>query len=248
MSCPIRVLVLSLLMSPLTITAALAQPAAPPPTGPWTQQASAGLAMTSGNKDTSTVNAGYEIVYDPKTRNLWRTDGLFLRGKSEGLVTADRLQLNGRDEYRLIDGVFAFGQVQYLRDQFKNIDYLFAPTGGLGYRIIDSPTLKLSVDGGVGAVWEKKPLLDVQTSGAVTWSEKLIYPLSSVATITQGVAALYRTDNFDDALYTFNTALAASVTAHTQLKVELLDIYKRIVPPGIENNDVAVIVGVVFKR
>ena len=249
MSNPIRVLVLSALMFSLTIAAAFAQaPAAEPPAGPWTQQASAGLALTSGNKDTSTVNAGYEVVYDPKTRNLWRTDGLFLRGKSEGLVTADRLQLNGRDEYQLMDGVYAFGQLQYLRDQFKDIDYLFAPTGGLGYRIIDSPTLKLSVDGGLGAVWEKKPLLDVQTSGAVTWSEKLIYPISSVVTITQGVAALYRADNFDDALYTFNTALAASMTEHTQLKVELLDIYKRIVAPGIENNDVAVIVGVVFKR
>ena len=41
---------------------AVAQPAAPPPPPPgWAGSAGAGLALTSGNSDTSTVNAAYEL-------------------------------------------------------------------------------------------------------------------------------------------------------------------------------------------
>ena len=36
----------------------------------WTVAASAGLALTHGNKDSSTVNAAYDLVYDPQTRNV----------------------------------------------------------------------------------------------------------------------------------------------------------------------------------
>ena len=43
---------------------AAAQPAAPPPPPGWAGSAGAGLALTSGNSDTSTVNAAYELKRD----------------------------------------------------------------------------------------------------------------------------------------------------------------------------------------
>ncbi len=210
--------------------------------------ASAGLALTNGNKDTSTLNLGYELSYDPKTRNIIKSDGLYLRGKTEGDLTTDRLGLNGRDEFTLRDRAFAFGQLQYLADQFKNIDYLVAPSAGLGYRLADTARTKLSVDAGLGGVWEKRLRGDVQQSGAVTVSEKFTHQLSTSAALSQSFAALYKTNDFDDALYAVGASLAASVTARTQLKVEVLDTYKTLVTAGVVKNDVAVIVGMVFKR
>jgi putative salt-induced outer membrane protein YdiY len=226
----------------------LAQPAAAPTPENWTVSATAGLALTSGNKDTSTVNMGYETVYDPKTRNLVKSDGLFLRGKTDGELTTDRLGLNGRDEYKLYKRAYAFGQVQYLQDQFKNIDYLFSPAAGLGYRFADSARTKLSADAGLGAVWEKPLLSEVHTSGAVTLGEKLSHQLSATTTLTQSFAALYKTDDFSDSLYTFGAGVAVAVAGHVQLKVELLDTYKHLVVAPTVGNDVAVIVGLVFKR
>jgi putative salt-induced outer membrane protein len=224
-----------------------AQPPAAPP-DPWAITASAGLALTDGNKDTSSVNLGYGLTYDPKTRNLVKSEGLFLRGESDDELTADRLALSGRDEYQLRDGVFAFGQLQYLQDQFKDIDYLVATTAGLGYRLLDTDRTKISVDTGVGPVWEKAPLGEVQTSGAWIFGDKLSHQLTTSTALTQSFNALYKTDDFSDALYTFSTTLAASMTARTQLKVEFLDTYKNLVAPTIQKNDIALIVGVVFKR
>ena len=50
--------------------------------------------------------------------------------------------------------------------------------------------------------------------------------------------------------YTVSTgaALATSVTEHTQLRVDLLDIDRPLVAPTINSTDVALIVGMMFKR
>ena len=226
---------------------AQAQPPAPPKI--WTVALSAGLALTSGNTDTSNVNASYDIVFDPQRKNLVRSDALFLRGTTEGELTANRVGINVRDEYRLTPRVFVFGQNQYLRDEFKNIDYLLAPTAGLGYKIFDTATTKLSVDGSVGGVWEKNPGFDVSAAGALAFGEKLTQNLTMTTTLTQSFTSLWKMNNFDDVLLTAGLGLAASMSTHTQLKFEVLDTYKNLPPlPTIQKNDVAVLMSVVYKN
>ena len=66
--------------------------------------------------------------------------------------------------------------------------------------------------------------------------------------LKEKAAALWKMDDFDDALYTFGIGLAASITSATQLKVELLDSFKNKPPSaGVEKNDVAVLVSFVYK-
>mgnify|MGYP002784898657 CR=1 FL=1 len=231
--------------------AAQAPPAPPPVPKIWSETASVGYALTSGNKDTSTLNAGYEIIYDPQRRNLVKSDGLYLRGTSEGLVTAERLVVNGRDEYRFHPRAFTFAQIQYVQDRFKNIDYLVAPTAGLGLRALDTPETKLSFDTGLGGVWEKSPELGAltRTSGAFTYAEKFSHQLTATTTITQAVSALHKTDNFGDALFNLNAGVSAALTTRVQMKAELLDTYKRlVVGDGVVKNDVAVVLAFVYKN
>jgi putative salt-induced outer membrane protein YdiY len=228
---------------------ALAQaPANPPPPKIWTVTASAGLALTSGNSDTTSTNAAYDIVYDPQRRNLIKSDGLFLRARTEGDLTANRLGFNVRDQYRLTPPLYVFGQNLYLKDEFKDIDYLVAPTGGLGYKLFDTPATKLDVDGGVGVVWEKNPGFDVNSSGALATGEKLIQTLTFNTTLTQAFTGLWKMDDFEDALFTLGVSLAVAMSTHTQLKVEALDTFKNKPPlPTIQKNDVAVLMAIVYK-
>jgi len=231
---------------------ALAQtPAAPPPPPPkiWTVSASAGLAFTQGNTDTSSVNLGYNVVYDPQRKNVVKSEGLFLRSTDQGAVTANKVALSGRDEYKLTERAFVFGQLAYLRDPFKEIDYLIAPTGGIGYKVIMLPNTELSVDGGLGVAWEKNTGKDVDTSGAVTLGDKFSLKLSPTATFTQSFAALWKTEDFGDALYVNRLGLAAAISLHTQLKVEWLDTYKRKPPsPNVKPNDMTLLFSIVFKN
>lgn len=220
-----------------------------PETTTWTATISGGLALTAGNKDTSTVNAGFEVIYDTHAQNLVKADGLFLRGKTEGELSGERLGLNGRDEYRIGDNFFVFGQVQYLRDRFKQIDFLIAPTSGLGYRVVQTGRARISFDAGLGGVWERDFGREFNTSGALTIAERISYALSPTATITQSVTGLHRTSDISDALYAFGGTLAASVTSRTQVKIEAIDTFKtKIQPPASVNNDLALVVAFVYKR
>jgi len=210
--------------------------------------ASAGLALTAGNTDTSTVNAAYDLIYDPQRKNVVKSDALYIHGKSEGELTASRLGFNVRDEYKLTPRVYLFGQNQYLRDEFKNIDWLLAPGGGLGVKLSDTVQTKLSVDGGLAAVWEANTGFDVRTSGAVIASERLTQRLTATTTLTEGVTALWKTKDWNDSLYTFGAGVAATVSTRTQLKVEVLDVYKNLPPsPEIKKNDVALLMAIVYK-
>jgi putative salt-induced outer membrane protein YdiY len=226
-----------------------AQAPAPGPPKIWTVTASAGLALTSGNSNTSTVNLAYDLTYDPQRRNIIKSDGLFLRGETEGELSAHRTGLNIRDEYKLTDRIFVFGQNQYLKDEFKDIEYLLAPTGGIGYKLIDTPETKLGIDGSAGVVWEKNTGIDdTRTSGALAMSQRLQQLLTENTTLTQSFTGLWKTEDFEDALFTLGISIAASMSTRTQLKVEALDTYKNKPPlPTIQPNDIAVLMSIVYK-
>ena len=226
---------------------AFAQTPPPPPPG-WVGSASAGLALTQGNSDTSTVNAAYEVKRDTGGTMVFKSNGLLVRGEAEEELTSDRLSLDGRLERRLSARTSLFGATQYLRDSFKSIDYLVSPTVGVSRLLVKDDRTELGVDVGVGVVWEKNPDLEVQTDGAVTAGQQFTRKLTATTELKEKAAGLWKMDDFDDALYTFGIGLAASITAGTQMKVEFLDTYKTRPPvASVKKNDIAVLVSFVYK-
>jgi len=227
---------------------AFAQPAAPPPPPGWVGSASAGLALTQGNSDTSTVNAAYELKRDTGGDMVLRSNGLLVWGKSEDVQTSDRLSLDGRVERKLSERTSIFAAAQYLRDAFKSIDYLVSPTVGVSRLLLKDDRTELGVDAGVGVVWEQNPGLELQTDGAVAAGQQFTRKLTATTELKEKAAALWKMDDFGDALYTFGAGIAASITAGTQMKVEFLDTYKAKPPlPGVKKNDIAVLVSFVYK-
>jgi putative salt-induced outer membrane protein YdiY len=233
--------------SVLVAAPALAQTAPPPPPG-WAGSASAGLALTSGNSDTSTVNAAYELKRDAGGPFLFKSAGLLVWGKSDGELNSDRLSLDGRVDRKLGESTTLFAQTQYLRDSFKSIDYLVSPTVGVSRTLVRNDRTELDVDGGLGLVWEKNPGQDLRGDGAVSGGQQLSHQITATTEFTQKLAALWKMADFGDALYAFGAGIAASLTDRTQLKVEFLDTYKTRPPmPGVGKNDLATLVSFVYK-
>ena len=224
-----------------------AQTPPPPPPG-WAGSASAGLAMTQGNSDTSTVNVAFELKHDAGGPKVFKSSGLLVWSKAEETVTSDRLSLDGRVEHQLSTRTSLFVQTQYLRDTFKSIDHLFAPTVGVSRLLLKNTRTELAVDGAVGAVFEQNPGLDMHKDGALTAGQQLSHKLTATTELKEKIAALWQMDDFGDALYTFGAGLAASISTRTQLKVEFLDTFKAEPPlPGVEKNDIAVLLSFVYK-
>ena len=222
--------------------------AQPEPQQNWTTNFGAGIALTSGNTDTKNFNISFGLVHDPKQRNIVRFAGLYLRGDKDGESIVDRTAITFRNEYAISPRVFLFGQNDYIRDTFKEIDYLVSPTAGLGYKLVNTDATLVAVDSSLGGVWEKNTTTDVDLSGALNAGQRFAWKVSPQATITQSVIGLWKLDDFADALYNFGIGIAASITANSELKFEVLDSFKNRPPTvGLQKNDVAVVTTFVLK-
>ena len=141
---------------------------------PWTSSIGAGLALTGGNTRTQNYNFSLTSKYDPKTRFVFKAEALYLRGSADGETQVDKASAAARGEYTLSDRTFTFGEVSYLRDPFRDINFLVAPVAGVGYRIIRSDVRNLTVDGAVGAQIEDERALGRSSSGAIKAGEDVL--------------------------------------------------------------------------
>jgi putative salt-induced outer membrane protein YdiY len=223
-------------------------PTSPPPPPPWAGSAGFGLSLNRGNTSTTNFNLAFEAAHGDKTPRVWKFKGLYLRGDDNGETSVDSLSLEMRHERTFKARWYGFGSLQYLRDQFKDIDYLVAPSAGIGYQLIATPATTFNVDGGFGVQVEKNPGLDRRTDAIVTASDKFEHKLSPTATISQGFSVLWKAKDFGDALYTFSAGASAALTTRTQLKIELRDTYASRPPfADVKSNDVALLTALVYK-
>lgn len=224
-----------------------AQEAAPPPK-PWATSIGAGLAITSGNTDTQNYNFSFSTKYDPQSRIVFKADALLLRGSTDGETQVDRAAAATRLEYSLSERVFTFGEISYLRDPFKDIDYLIAPVAGAGYRIIKSETRNLTVDAAAGFQIEDNETFGRSSGGAIKAGEDFDWALSPTSKITQKLTALWKTESFGDALYHFDAGLTTSVMTRIELKVAYAYDYKTRPPsPEVKKGDSALFAALLFK-
>jgi len=219
----------------------------PAPADPWTGSFGAGFSLTGGNTDTTNFSLSANGTYDPKTNNLMKLDALYLRADQNNEKTADRFRASFRDEYKLNERTFVFGDLTYLRDPFKEISYLLNPYGGVGYKLVATERIEMGIDGGLGMAWEKNPAFEVATSGTVNAGQNLSIKLSEGAAIVQKLSSLWKMDDFEDALYHFDIGLVSRLGSRMELKVQFIDDFKNVTPaPEVKKNDTAFLTSLLY--
>lgn len=214
----------------------------------YTGSISAGLALTSGNTDTTNANLAIGIVRDLKTRNVIKANALYLRGKQNDLLTVDRTSANLRDEYTLSGRTFVFGQMDYFRDKFKDINYLLSPTAGAGYKVLNTDSTLFLLDAGVGGVWEKNVDAAVRAAGSLNTGERFSHKVSSSVALTQSLNTLWKMNDFGDSLSNFAAGLTTTINKRLDIKMEFLDSLKnKPLRIGIKKNDTAFVTSLVVK-
>jgi putative salt-induced outer membrane protein len=120
-----------------------------PPTMGWSGQGQAGLVLARGNADATTANAKIAAT---DTVGDWKhlLHLAFLYGQSTGISTAQRFEYAGQTNYNFGKRAFVFGSVNGEDDHFDGFVYQVALSTGLGYKLIDSDTTKLTGTLGFG--------------------------------------------------------------------------------------------------
>jgi putative salt-induced outer membrane protein YdiY len=220
----------------------------PPPVPPaWSIGVGGGLSLTSGNSDTSSYNLLASIVHDPKTKNIFRFEALYLRTDQEGLTSVNRTFAKARDEHTINGRLFLFGDLGYLRDNPKEVEYLISPVVGAGYRLVNGARVVASVDGGVGGAFEKLQGKDGTADLAVQGTERVEWKATPVATLYQKAGGLWKADDFGDAYYRAELGLGATLSKRIELKLAFADDYKTRPPVGLLKNDTSFIASIVLK-
>ena len=246
----VRLALSSLFALALVLPAAADEPCncPPPPEPAWKGGLGAGLWISSGNTSAKSYNLSFAVSYDPKAHNVFKADGLYLKQQTDGLSTSDKTALGARDEYGLGAHGFVFGELRYLRDPFRGVRYVLSPVAGLGYKLLESPRATLSIDGGVGGRFEGLEGLASTTSGAVQAGQALSVKLSPSASLSQRATALWKANDFGDALYRLEGALSISVSKRFELKLaDYFDYKTRPPSAGLKKHDNAVVAAIVYK-
>jgi putative salt-induced outer membrane protein len=188
------------------------------------------------------------MVRDPKTKNVIKGNASYLRGVKDDLLNLDRASVNLRDEYTFSGRTFVFGQVDYVRDKFKEIIFFWAPTGGFGYKLVDAESTMFQLDAGAGGVIERNPGISAQKTGSITAGQRFSHKFSSSASFTQSLSSIWKTNDFGDSLTNFSASITTTFVGSLQLKLEFLDIYKnKPANPALKKNDTAFVTAFVLK-
>jgi putative salt-induced outer membrane protein len=156
-----------LICASLASLAVMADEAPPPqPQGVWVGKGQLGFLASQGNSTGESINGAIDmgLLKDPWEHKL-HIDGYY--GKSEGVVSSERWAGRWQSDYTITTDWYAFGALLYQRDLFSGFQYQASQSAGVGYKLINSPDTKLSVQAGAGYREQRPEELTKLPSGAV---------------------------------------------------------------------------------
>lgn len=127
----------------------------------WTGSVAIGGALTRGNSDTDSFNAGFNLARRTEQDRL-EFDGGFLYGRQKvtGLPgkheTENNWFLSGQYNYNLIEqSLYAYANARIEKDVIAGIDLRLTPGVGLGYNFADEPDFHARAEGGISYLYRK---------------------------------------------------------------------------------------------
>ncbi len=205
-----RVIALALWsLAPAVVALADDAPAPPPPNGVWMGKGQFGFLDSHGNSDAESINGKLDLLrYDGAWKNELNVTGLY--GKSAGIVSAERWEVQEQTNYTFSGNLFAFGGLRYEHDLFDGFQYQASLTAGLGYKVLDSVSDKLTAQAGAGYSRLRPETIDKDADGAVISRTPLDAQSEAIGTVSVDYA-----HTFNKSTVLSNKLLVESGTLNT---------------------------------
>lgn len=115
----------------------------------WKPSGELGYVMTSGNSETSSLNAKIGVLGE----GTWVHDyyAAVLRGETDDTKTAQRFELAGKSGYKLSERSYVFGSGRYEKDDFSSFDNQITAAAGLGWYAVKNDKTTWLFEAGPGA-------------------------------------------------------------------------------------------------
>jgi putative salt-induced outer membrane protein len=145
--------------------------------GDWSGEAAAGYLATSGNAETSSLNAKFGLNY---LAGPWKNALLAsaVSSSDEGSSTAERYFVGNKLDYGFTERDYVFLALEFEKDLFGGIRQRTSETVGYGRHLLLGPVHKLDAEIGAGVRQTEEQLTgdthdDVIGRGALTYGWKI---------------------------------------------------------------------------
>jgi len=113
----------------------------------WSGQGQIGGFQASGNTEEFGVSAALELEREGiDWEHRLRLSGDFRR--TDGVTSREQILARYEPRYQINEHLFAYGLTQFERNTQQGFSGRYAVSGGLGYRVIDTETMELSLKAG----------------------------------------------------------------------------------------------------
>ena len=113
----------------------------------WTGEGELGAFQSSGNTESVGVAAALRLDRE----GIDWTHSIRLRAdyqRQNGSTSREQFAASYEPRWQFDENIFVYGLAQYERDRIQGFSSRYSVSGGLGYRILDNPKLKLSLKAG----------------------------------------------------------------------------------------------------
>lgn len=181
----------------------------------WTGQIELGGFRSTGN----TNNFGFSGALKANRKGI-KWEHILLASadyqEDDGSVSKSQYSGSYQARYTLSDGYFTYGKGMYERDRIQGFKNRYTGSGGLGYRLIKTKAMTLSVEAGPAL----RRIDYVDEPSATTWSASTSldwdWTISPTMKLTEDFSSYIGTDN---STFTSKTALEAGMTKRLKLKL-----------------------------
>lgn len=130
----------------------------------WGGEGQVGFFQSSGNTDSVGLSAQIELEREGiEWSHKFRAAADYRR--SNGVTDREQFAVQYEPQYLINDRLFAYALAQFERDRFQGFSSRYSASGGLGYRVVDTDSLRLSVK--AGPAWRRTEFISGQSESNI---------------------------------------------------------------------------------
>ena len=211
-------------------------------TGSWGGEAELGYVQTSGNTDTTSINARIDLL---KHHGPWKheVEITALRSSDQGMTTADSVSARYRAQYGLTEIDYLFGSLRVEDNRFAGFDRRLTEVLGYGRTVIHTEAHTLSLEAGVGARQTDNVDGTQNDETIIRLALDYAWQITETSSFKENIFVEQGSDN---RLTESVTELKLRINGNLSMKTTLTIKDNSHVPVGTENTDVTTAVTLVY--
>ncbi|HEY7546259.1 MAG TPA: DUF481 domain-containing protein, partial [Blastocatellia bacterium] len=217
----------------------------------WRGSANLGLALTSGNSETTNVALGLALertTLHDKT-SLYAA-ALYARDSTEGetRTTANAARGGLRYDRNISQSWFGYGFTALENNELQDLNLRLVLGGGLGFHAIRGERVEFDILG--GGDWNKEYFegdIDDRSSAELNLGQTLSWRLGSRSSLREMFFVFPNLSEGGQYRLNFDTTLTTDITRRIGWQLTLSDRYLSNPPAGLDNNDLLLTTGLSFK-